>query len=430
MAAKIITLNITRQTKSVSRAGFGTLMLMSMHKIYNERVRAYIATDDMLTDGFDSTDPEYLAAVAFLSANPNTGTILIGRQQADQAVVTVAAVENDTVYSVIINGTTFDITSDSDATNLEIIAALKTDIDAGAEPVTVVDNVDGTMDIDPDVAGTAFTITVIGTDLTITKPFTESETVLDAYTAIKAENSDFYGVCMTSRVQADVESIAAQILTEDRLFGTATSDAGTIAVTTTDVGAVLNAANNEEAWVLYSATQSSFPDVAWMSRQLAKDPGSSTWKFKTLIGQTTDNLTATQSTNATNKKVNTYETVGGIDMTLEGTVASGEFIDIIRGIHWLKARMVERIFTHLVNLEKIAGDDGGIAVIEGDVKAQLSDGVSVGLLTSDPAFVVTVPLASERSDADKLIRTLNDVKFTAYLQGAIHFVQIDGIVAV
>ena len=69
MASKIVTLNITRQTKSVSRAGFGTLMIMGMHKIYNDRVRAYTETSAMLTDGFDSTDPEYLAATAFFSQN-------------------------------------------------------------------------------------------------------------------------------------------------------------------------------------------------------------------------------------------------------------------------------------------------------------------------------------------------------------------------
>lgn len=430
MASKIVTLTITRQTKSVSRAGFGTLMIMGLHKIYNDRVRAYTATADMLTDGFDSTDPEYLAATAFFSQNPNTGTVLIGRQQADQAVVTVATIENDTLYTVTINGTPFAITSDSDATNLEIIAALKVAIDLGSEPVTITDNTDGTMDVDPTVAGTAFTITVVGTNLAITKPFTASETALVAYTAIKEENSDFYGVAMTNRVQADVESIAGQILTESRLFGTATSDAGTLATTLTDVGAVLNAANNERTFVIYSATPSVFPDVAWLSRQLSTDPGSSTWKFKTLIGQTTDNLTSTQSTNATNKSVNTYEEVGGVDITLEGTVASGEFIDIIRGIDWLEARMTERIFSRLVNLEKVPFTNAGIAVIEAEMRSQLNDGIAVGLLTNDPAPTITKPLASEIPAAEKLIRTLDDMKFTAFLQGAIHFVQIEGIVAV
>lgn len=430
MAGKIVTLNITRQTKSVSRAGFGALILMGLHKIFNERVRAYTTTAAMLTDGFDSTDQEYLAAVAFFSQNPNTGTILIGRQQADQAVVTVATVENDTTYTVTINGTPFSIVSDSDATNLEIIIALKVAIDAGSEPVDIIDNADGTMDVDPSVSGVAFTITVVGTNLVITKPFTATETVLDAYTAIKEENSDFYGVTMTNRVQADVESIAGQVLTEKRLFGTASSDAGILAVTTTDIAAVLNAASNERAFVMYHHLPNTYPDVAWFSRQLATDPGSSTWKFKTLLGITASPLTSTQSTNAINKKCNTYESVGGVNITLEGTVAAGEFIDIIRGIDWLEARMVERIFGHLVNLEKMPYTNAGIAIIEADIRAQLNDGLSVGLLTNDPAPTITKPLASEVSTADKLIRTLNDVEFAAFLQGAIHFIGIEGIVAV
>ncbi len=430
MAGKIVTLNITRQTKAVTRAGFGTLIVMGLHKIFNERVRAYTAAADLLTDGFDSTDPEYLAAIAFFAQNPNAGTVLIGRQQADQAIVTVAAVEDDTLYTIIINGTSFAITSDSSATNIEIMAALKIEIDLGSEPVTITDNIDGTIDIDPDVPGVAFTVTVVGTNLAITKPFTATENVLAAYTAIKEENSDFYGVAMTNRVQADVESIAAQVLTENRLFGTASSDAGILAVTTTDIAAVLNANSNERSFVIYHHLPATFPDVAWMSRQLSTDPGSSTWKFKTLLGIAASPLTSTQSTNATNKSCNTYELIGGVSMTLEGTVASGEFIDIIRGIDWLEARMIERIFGHLVNLEKVPFTNAGIAIIEADIRAQLNDGISVGLLTNDPAPTITVPLAANVSTSDKLIRTLNNLEFQAFLQGAIHFVTIKGIVAV
>jgi len=430
MAKKVVTINITRQTKAVTRKGFGTLMLIGRHKVFNERVRAYTAADAMLVDGFESTDPEYIAGLAFFSQNPNTGTFLIGRHQADQAVLSVLTAVDSTDYTTTINGTIFTFTSGVSATPLTIAAGLKIAIDAGTEPVIVTDNIDGTLDVDPTVAGVAFTITALGPNLIVVKPFAVTESIVDAYTAIKQENADFYAVAMTNKVQADVESIAAQVLTEKRIFGTSSTDSGILATTLTDIAAVLNANNNERTFVLYTHLAGTYPEVAWMSRQLSTDPGSSTWKFKTLIGQVASPLTSTESTNATNKKCNTYEKLNGVDITLEGTMASGEFIDIIRGIDWLEARMAERIFSKFVNLAKIPFTNGGIAIIEAEIRGQLNDGIASGLLANDPAPIVTKPLASEVSNADKVGRTLPDMAFSATLQGAIHFVTVDGIVAV
>lgn len=425
----IVNVVITRETKAVTRAGFGTLLVIGTHKVFNERVREYSNAADMLTDGFEVTDPEYKAGLAFFSQNPNQSKLLIGRVQADQAVVTAIAV-NDFQYDVIINGTTFSFTSDSDATLTEISLGLKTQIDLGSEPVTVVDNTDGSIDIDPNVAGTAFTVTV-GSNLTVTKPFTGSETQLAAYTAILGENSDFYAVASTNRTQSDVEALAAQILTESRIYGTTSSDANILdAVDVTNIASVLNAATNERAFVMYHTDPTTFPEVAWLSRQLSTDPGSSTWKFKTLLGITATNLTVTESTNAINKKANTYETVGGVNITAEGTMASGEFIDIIRGIDWFTARLTERVFSRLVNLEKIPFTDAGITVIEAEVRNQLNDGIDQGLIAADPVPTISVPLAADVSTANKTARLLPDVSFQATLAGAIHFVTIEGVLAV
>ena len=46
----------------------------------NSRIRQYTDTDEMLTDGFTDTDPEYLAAVLYESQPSNPGDFWIGRQ--------------------------------------------------------------------------------------------------------------------------------------------------------------------------------------------------------------------------------------------------------------------------------------------------------------------------------------------------------------
>jgi len=72
----------------------------------------------------------------------------------------VLNVLNSTLYTVTVNGTGYTYTSDGTATAEEIIAGLKVDIDAGGEPVTVVDNLDGTGRIYSTDGYTEFTISI------------------------------------------------------------------------------------------------------------------------------------------------------------------------------------------------------------------------------------------------------------------------------
>lgn len=82
---------------------------------------------------------------------PVTGfTVTLTKAGCIQATYSINTVADTTVYSITINGTVFDITSDGSATDLEIMAALKVDIDAGSEPVIVTDNLDGTLTTDAD----------------------------------------------------------------------------------------------------------------------------------------------------------------------------------------------------------------------------------------------------------------------------------------
>jgi hypothetical protein len=73
-----------------------------------------------------------------------------------------------------------------------------------------------------------------------------------------------------------------------------------------------------------------------------------------------------------------YTTRGGVNVTEDGVVASGEYIDIIRGIDWLESRLEVAIFTNLVNKRKIPYDDGGIASALAVLNSH-SEGIGVGV---------------------------------------------------
>ena len=71
------------------------------------------------------------------------------------------------------------------------------------------------------------------------------------------------------------------------------------------------------------------------------------------------------------KNANIYETIAGVNITREGTVAEPEFIDVIHGVDWLTARIQERVYAALVNQPKIPYTNAGIAAIESLVREQL-----------------------------------------------------------
>ena len=112
-----------------------------------------------------------------------------------------------------------------------------------------------------------------------------------------------------------------------------------------------------------------------------------------------------------------------------GNVASGEWIDVMRGVDWIEATLQETIYSRLVNADKIPYTDAGVAIIKGDVQKVLTDAAGQGIITEE-SIVITVPKVSDISTTDRANRVLPDVEFSATLQGAIHKVEIAGVVAV
>jgi len=250
----------------------------------------------------------------------------------------------------------------------------------------------------------------------------------DSIQAAYDVSKDWYAVLIASRADADIADAAAKVEVLKRLLLACSSSAAVLAASSVNILNTLNAANYDRTVYMWSADQANFPEAAWAGRVLPTDPGSATWKFKTLAGIAADSLTGTQSTYIrTTKKGNTYETMGGVSITREGTVVSGEFIDIIIGIDWLKARIEEDVFQQLVNSDKIPYTNAGIAIIENILRTRLQDAVAQGVLSS---FTVSVPDVATILSADKIARTLPDVTFTGVLAGAIHKVEINGKVTV
>lgn len=426
--SEIVNVNISRDTTAVQRAAFGVMMHLSLTRVFDsgELWREYTSAAALLTDGFKTTDTAYLAAVSLFSQEVAPEKMIVGQRATDDTVTVTPTAVNTYEYSVTINGTEFSFTSDGTATVAEVVAGLVAAINAGSEPVTATDSTTH-VTLAPDVASTYYSVTA-GNNLAL--GFTASDTFAEDITAIRTQNDTWYALTAHTHTAADVEDIAAHVETLKKIYGTSASTAAIITSATTDIASVLKDAGYDRTFVMYSGDAAEFPEAGILGVMLPKEVGSATWKFKTITGITADDLTSTQSTYARNKNCMTYETIGGVSITREGKVASGEFIDTIIGVDWLESRMEERVYSRLVNSDKIPYTDDGFTMIEGDIRAQLQEAIDVGFLAASPAPTVTVPKVANVSSALKTARETPAITFTGTLAGAVHKVTITGSVTV
>lgn len=427
----IVTVSITVADSAVSQAGFGTPMIMTHESAFGpELVRSYSNTTTMVTDGHAASGATVLAATAIFSQNPKVSTVKVGRRGTTPTtmtrVMTVASVLDDTDYTVTLNGTAFTIDSGSSATNLTIAAALVAAINAGSEPVTATDNLDGTFDLTEDVDGVLFGLSHTATLLTQDDQTTDAGIATD-YAAIKAEDNDFYGVLMTSSATLEIAALAAAVEADQKIYIAQTADSDCLSDTAGNIAETLETAGYNRTALIWNQDNFDFANAAWMGKMFPKDPGSATWAFKSLAGVATDALSDTQISNLESNDCNHYTVTKGLSWTLQGTMASGRFIDIERGIDWLTARMQERLLQLLGNSDKIAYTQAGVTALENEVRAQLQEAVANNVITSD--FVVTPPLVENQSAVNRASRILGAIEFSATLSGAVHDVTVTGTVS-
>lgn len=250
-----------------------------------------------------------------------------------------------------------------------------------------------------------------------------------ALTAMLAYNNLWYGIVASTRTLADQEDIADWTEANDKFYIAGSGD-GNYVNDDGDIAEYMQTNALDRSASIYhpdvGGGSEPVPEAAWMGKMFGKQPGSATWAYKTLAGISVYALTSAQATTALDKNGNIYTRVAGVNITREGKVGSGEWIDVITGIDWLTARIHTKVFTPLVAQDKVPFTDAGIQTINTQLKSALQDGVNAGLLAS---FETTVPKVADVSSGDKGTRTLPDVKFRAVLQGAIHKTVIEGVIS-
>lgn len=517
----------------ISAPGYGVPMFLGYTATWGDRLRYYGDLPSMVTDGFTTDSPEYLAASAALSQSPRPVQVAIGRGTLKPTQAYVLGIQSTaavTVYSVAVAGKGVTSTTVSFTTLVDISGTLlprtgntltstahgmvtgdgpyyvsnsggglpaglttntaywiiniaantfqfaSTKANALAlTPVTLTTDGTGTQTIlrgstNQDVimaqllqglnavvganytavqsgsagsqiltvtgnaAGNWFSLSISDAALLTNKQTHADPGVATDLAAIVSAQSNWYGLGTLYNSQAYVTAAAAWTQGNSRIYVFDVPE--TLALTT--VGGAGGSADtldaqktlaNSRVMGAYCQTPAAFMGAAWMGRLLPLNPGSATWKFKTLSGVPALIFTATQRANLRTRGANGNENVSGVNVTFEGTAFSGDFLDAIVGDDWVASTMQVNIFNVMAGSNKLEFEDTGVAIIESAVRATLKLAVERKVYAASPPPVVTVPLVASLSASNKSTRTLVNVNWTATRSGAIHITAVQGYVS-
>src|SRR5690606_29781031 len=201
--------------------------------------------------------------------------------------------------------------------------------------------------------------------------------------------------------------------------------------TSDDVASVLETAARVRTWPVWTNGRvGEHRAMALMARVLPDfDPGTATWAFNTVAGVSEYTISSTVQTTLESKQVNYFASVGGVHVSLFGTMSSGRFIDLTHAIDWMQARAREKLQAILVANPKLPYTDNAVAIVEGTIRTFLES------LTTGPTPVlaevldVSVPAVADVDASDRAARLLPDVTFSARYASAVHKIDADGFLA-
>ncbi len=460
--SNITSVDITISDTVLSSAGFGTPIFLSAHQVADDRVLEYTSTDEMLDDGFTSDDNAYKAAVMFMANSPSVDEFMIGRLDATVSAVptNVSSSSNETyvinVYHLN-SATTFtasythDYSSDDAQT---ICAELQSQLSGGdaADYLTITTSGTGSsasIDFESIDADQTFQVTASVTDAD-TGSFVVNDPVINGsaatnLAAIREDNDDFYAVTCETNPSDNFtfcQGLSTAIEDMDKLYFFSTFLSEDLEADDTSASLAYyceeNGRDNTIAifhqYALSDTSGEAFPECYIAGYNLPYDAGSVTWcnltvdlPASTRPANTSKVLSTTQKGTLMGINCNFVEKDSGDKVFRTGQVTSGEWIDVIRGVHWLTSALGTALKSLLINQKggKVPYNNNGIARVRQVAKSVLQRAVNRGFLDS---YTLTVPLVTDVSTSDWVNRVLSGVSFTGILAGAIHILEISGTV--
>ena len=173
--------------------------------------------------------------------------------------------------------------------------------------------------------------------------------------------------------------------------------------------------------------------AALVAKTNNKAVGSFTYKNQTLKGMLADTeVTKAQLAEYHSYGCNAYVHKAGYDVTSEGKLVNGEYIDILDAKDWIVTQIEYQLQQALIINDKIPYDNNGIALLESIVANVLQDAFNNGIIAEDDngkaSYTVNFARRTDTKASDREKRQYMEGKFTFDLAGAIHSVTVNGTI--
>lgn len=458
----VVSVDIAINAVNLSQQGFGTPIFICSHNEFNERVRSYASLEEVGED-FETGHNAYLAATQFFKNSPSPALIKIGRRGGEiQAVPSSPSTEAETTYTIsvaarVAGATSYTATTINDNITIQGRQAVLDDLalqlngqlgfseeftatvrNAGDSAILVISSNDAdiTMSATTSASGGEVDFTP-----TFVNEFVGNEEPVDTYNHLKDYDADFYFV--THELRPTIENIpflidlATTIEAENRIYFVGSNLVNDIDSFNVNESffqwAFVNAMTHTVTFWHQDANK--FIECYYVGYNAPFDAGTVTWSNlivngaapSALVTNLSKPLTTTQLGKLMNKNANFIQRDAGLNVIRIGKVASGEWIDTIRGVHWLTEDLTVSLKTLLFNQKgtKIPYTNTGIAQIRETVTTSLQRAVNRTFLSS---FTVSVPMIGQAgaSYQEFIDRVLKNVSFVGILAGAIHMVEVQG----
>lgn len=243
--------------------------------------------------------------------------------------------------------------------------------------------------------------------------------VVTLNTLIDTEN-DWYFLMCTENSNDVVQALSEWIDTQMKMYF----------VTTQDLTAP-SLLESEQTVVMYHETEDAYVAEGLVSLAATSNPGSLSFKFKTVNGVQASKITSTELAQLHEDGGFSYVRKMGVLQTTEGITTSKEYIDVVMGAHYIQSRMEEECMYLAINNKKISYDNTGIAMLAGVCRDVLTRATDMDIILRDDetnkgVFTIDITKREDVSKNDIANRIYNGIKWTASLAGAIHSGTITG----
>lgn len=419
---RLIEIDISLTPLPAQAQNLSTLMVLGSSTVIDvvSRSRDYSDLDEVGLD-FSSNTPEYLAAQAWFGQDPQPTSLIIARwaQTASHGQllggVLPASALLIATWNTIVNGgfhITIDAGSSTNITGLNFSAAAN--LNAVAADITAaLTGATCTYDSDNERFVITSTTTGVTSAISFLTPPTAGVDIsgllemtntagngayqangIAAETALSAVQTmdnllgqAWYAGFVAGAVDADHLAIAAYIEggVNKHIYGVNTQEGGVLnPADTSNIAYLLKQLKYNKSVVHYSSS-SLYAICSLLARQLTVNYDGEdtvqTLMYQDLPGILPENLNTTQANALQGNNCNVYAAYNNDESLVEyGTMASGEYVDVVTGADWFAVTLQTAIFNTMKTIRtKIPQTDPGMNILVGSMEQVCQQAVTNGL---------------------------------------------------